>query len=99
MNVYENKKDNFNLSLNIEYIYLIINTIFSIIFLIYESDKNAEIYTLLTLVPSYYIPFFSLVLISMCTSYFDLVIYLRKEFCKKSIKIINIFHNNNISNC
>lgn len=97
---YENKKDDIHLSLIIEYIYLIINSIFSIIFLIYKSSNNAEIYTLLTLVPSYYIPFFSIVLISMCISYMDLVTYLRKEFCKKSIQIINIFHNNNnISNC
>ncbi len=96
---YENKKDDTHLSLIIEYIYLTVNTIFSIIFLIYKSKNNAEIYTLLTLVPSYYIPFFSLVLISMCISYFDLVIYLRKEFCKKSIQIKNIYHNNNISNC
>lgn len=95
---YKDEKKNLKLSLTIEYIYLILNSIFSIVFYIYDSKNNAEIYTLLTLVPSYYIPFFSLVLISMCISYFNLVNHLRKEFCKKSIQVINIYYNN-ISNC
>ena len=42
MSEYKNEKENIKLSLTIEYIYLILNSIFSIIFSIYESKNNAE---------------------------------------------------------
>lgn len=92
---YNNLKDKLNMSFIIEYIYLFLNGIYSIIFYLFKNDDKLELYTYLCLIPSYYIPFFSMTLVSMILSYYNIVVYFRTKFCKKIIRIKNIIYNNN----
>ena len=82
------------LDYQLDSIYIIFNILFFII-LYYSSDSDiADLYTVMVLMPLYYVPFLFFIMVDVLLKYTDLLDDYQKKYTNKNIKVKSVIYNN-----
>ena len=91
-----NIREKMSFSNRIDLIYFCLNITFLIVLYLIKSNNTSDTYTLLYLVPLYYIPFFSIILVNGFLSQVNIKNYYSRKYSKKKIMVRSLIYNRDV---
>ena len=87
-----NEMEKIKWNLNIDYIYIFISNIFFLVLTLLKDYKTSESYTMMILLPFYYIPFFVIIMIYFTLNFNQNMIFYKRRYREKKVKINQILN-------